>query len=187
MGWDSAQRQLDRDWYSIGESGGSAVDDAHNPFADYVDHGNELEAKLIGQQQKQAKKMTVYQMQYSRDNELWVSNRLKQSDIVQVAGAEEDDDDMGKNRVHLLVHDLKPPFLEGTLLTRPLDPVKTVVDPTSDLAVFARKGSALVGDLREKRERAKATRDAVNMAGTTLGNVMGVRVEDEDGEALSGS
>ncbi|KAJ2871853.1 Pre-mRNA-splicing factor ATP-dependent RNA helicase PRP16 [Coemansia aciculifera] len=93
---------LDRDWYSIDESGGSAVDDAHNPFADYVDHDNKLEAKLIGQQQQQAKKMTARQMQYSRDNELWVSNRLKQSGIVQAAGAEEDDDDMDKNRVHLL-------------------------------------------------------------------------------------
>ncbi|KAJ2742304.1 Pre-mRNA-splicing factor ATP-dependent RNA helicase PRP16 [Coemansia sp. BCRC 34301] len=185
--WDSAQRQLDRDWYSIDESGGSAVDDAHNPFADYVEHDNKLEAKLIGQQQQQAKKMTARQMQYSRDNELWVSNRLKQSGIVQAAGAEDDDDDMDKNRVHLLVHDLKPPFLEGTVLTRQLDPVKTVVDPTSDMAVFARKGSALVRDLREKRERMKATRDAVNMAGTMLGNVMGVHVEEEEAKALAES
>ncbi|KAJ2748596.1 Pre-mRNA-splicing factor ATP-dependent RNA helicase PRP16 [Coemansia pectinata] len=97
--WDSAQRQLDRDWYSIDESGGNAVDNAHNPFADYVDHDNKLEAKLIGQQQQQAKKLTACQMQYSRDNELWVSNRLKQSGIVQAAGAEEDDDDMDKNRL----------------------------------------------------------------------------------------
>ncbi|KAJ2878886.1 hypothetical protein H4R27_005603 [Coemansia aciculifera] len=103
--WDSAQRQLDRDWCSIDESGGSTIDDAHNPFADYVDHDNKLEAKLIGQQQQQAKKLTACQMQYSRDNELWVSNRLKQSGIVQPASAEEDNDDMDKNRVHLLVHD----------------------------------------------------------------------------------
>ncbi|KAJ2840298.1 Pre-mRNA-splicing factor ATP-dependent RNA helicase PRP16, partial [Coemansia sp. 'formosensis'] len=104
------------------------------------------------------------------------------------ADAEDEDDDMDKNRVHLLVHDLKPPFLEGSVLTRQLDPVKTVVDPTSDLAVFARKGSALVRDLREKRERAKATRDAVNMAGTTLGNVMGVHIEEEEEEdSVSGN
>ncbi|KAJ1813398.1 hypothetical protein LPJ60_006342, partial [Coemansia sp. RSA 2675] len=184
--WDTAQRQLDREWYTIDESGGNAGDDTHNPFADYVEHDNKLEAKLIGQQQ-QAKKMTARQMQYSRDNELWVSNRLKQSGIVQAIDVDNDDDDADKNRVHLLVHDLKPPFLEGTVLTRQLDPVKTVVDPTSDLAVFARKGSALVRDLREKRERAKATRDAVNMAGTTLGNVMGVRAEDDEGEAPTAS
>ncbi|KAJ1661857.1 Pre-mRNA-splicing factor ATP-dependent RNA helicase PRP16 [Coemansia sp. RSA 1646] len=173
--WDSAQRQLDRDWYGIDESGG-AIDDAHNPFADYVEHDNKLEAKLIGQQ---AKRMTARQMQYSRDNERWVNNRLMQSGIMQSAGADEEDDDMDKNRVHLLVHDLKPPFLEGTVLTKQLDPVKTVVDPTSDLAVFARKGSALVRDIREKRERMKATRDAINAAGTTLGNVMGIETSND--------
>ncbi|KAJ1998418.1 hypothetical protein GGI04_005009 [Coemansia thaxteri] len=180
--WDSAQRQLDRDWYGIDESGGGAVNDAHNPFADYVEHDNKLEAKLIGQQ---TKKMTARQMQYSRDNELWVNNRLSQSGIVQAAGADDDDDDADKSRVHLLVHDLKPPFLEGTVLTRQLDPVKTVVDPTSDLAVFSRKGSALVRDLREKRERMKATRDAVNVAGTMLGNVMGVHAEDGEGSSTA--
>ncbi|KAJ1988748.1 Pre-mRNA-splicing factor ATP-dependent RNA helicase PRP16 [Coemansia spiralis] len=174
--WDTTQRQLDRDWYNIDESGG-AVDNAHNPFADYVEHDNKLEAKLIGQQ---AKRMNARQMQYSKDNELWINSRLMQSGIVQAASADEDDDDADKNRIHLLVHDLKPPFLDGTVLTKQLDPVKTVVDPTSDLAVFARKGSALVRELREKRERMKATRDAVNMAGTMLGNVMGVTTEDSD-------
>ncbi|KAJ2882524.1 Pre-mRNA-splicing factor ATP-dependent RNA helicase PRP16, partial [Coemansia aciculifera] len=94
----SAQRQLDRDWYSIDDSGGSAVNDAHNSFADYVEHDNKLEAKLVSQPQQQAKNMTARQMQYSRDNELWVSNRLKQSGITQAASAEEDDDGMDKNR-----------------------------------------------------------------------------------------
>ncbi|KAJ1894255.1 hypothetical protein LPJ81_005195, partial [Coemansia sp. IMI 209127] len=173
--WDSTQRQLDRDWYGIDESGG-ATDETHNPFADYVEHDTKLEAKLIGQQ---AKRMTARQMQYNHDNERWVNNRLMQSGIMQSAGADEEDDDMDKNRVHLLVHDLKPPFLEGTVLTKQLDPVKTVVDPTSDLAVFARKGSALVREIREKRERMKATRDAVNAAGTTLGNVMGIEAADD--------
>ncbi|KAJ2546695.1 hypothetical protein EV175_005503, partial [Coemansia sp. RSA 1933] len=172
--WDSAQRQLDRDWYGIDEAGGAA-DDAHNPFADYVEHDAKLEEKLIGQQ---AKRMTARQMQYNHDNERWVTNRLMQSGIMQSSGADDEDDDMDKNRVHLLVHDLKPPFLEGTVLTNQLDPVKTVVDPTSDLAVFACKGSALVREIREKRERMKATQDAVNAAGTMLGNVMGIKAGD---------
>ncbi|KAJ1807161.1 hypothetical protein LPJ56_004969, partial [Coemansia sp. RSA 2599] len=168
--WEMAQKQIDREWYSLDETGG-AVDDAHNPFADYVDHDDKLETKLIGQQ---AKRMNARQMQNSRDNDEWVNSRLVHSGLMQATGAEDVDDDADQNRVHLLVHDLKPPFLEGSVLTRQLDPVKTVVDPTSDLAVFARKGSALVREMREKRERMKATRDAVNMAGTTLGNVMGV-------------
>ncbi|KAJ1749407.1 Pre-mRNA-splicing factor ATP-dependent RNA helicase PRP16 [Coemansia sp. RSA 1821] len=174
--WEEAQQQLDRDWYGI-EEGGSAVDDMHNPFVDYVEHDDQLEAK---RQRQQTKRMTARQMQYSQDNEMWVNNRLMQSGIVQAASVDNEDDDMGGGRVHLLVHDLKPPFLEGTVLTKLLDPVKTVVDPTSDLAVIARKGSALVREQREKRERMKATRDAVNMAGTTLGNVMGMKNEDDE-------
>ncbi|KAJ2142415.1 Pre-mRNA-splicing factor ATP-dependent RNA helicase PRP16, partial [Coemansia sp. RSA 678] len=172
--WESAQQQLDRDWYALDESG--AADDTHNPFADYVEHDSQLEVKRMSQQ---TKRITARQAQYNQDNEMWVNNRLQQSGIVQAMGVD-DDDEMGGNRVHLLVHDLKPPFLEGTVLTKLLDPVKTVVDPTSDLAVIARKGSGLVREQREKRERMKATRDAVNMAGTVLGNVMGV--EKDEGE-----
>ncbi|KAJ2541821.1 Pre-mRNA-splicing factor ATP-dependent RNA helicase PRP16 [Coemansia sp. RSA 1853] len=172
--WESAQQQLDRDWYALDESG--AADDTHNPFADYVEHDAQLEVKRMSQQ---TKRITARQAQYNQDNEMWVNNRLQQSGIVQATGVD-DDDDMGGNRVHLLVHDLKPPFLEGTVLTKLLDPVKTVVDPTSDLAVIARKGSGLVREQREKRERMKATRDAVNMAGTVLGNVMGVEKEEDE-------
>ncbi|KAJ2724508.1 hypothetical protein GGI07_001939, partial [Coemansia sp. Benny D115] len=169
--WESAQRQLDRDWYGFDESGGAA-DESHNPFADYTEHDEQLEAKLRGQQMR---RVNARQAQTNRDNDQWIANRLAQSGVTQSSmAASVDDDDNDANRVHLLVHDLKPPFLQGKVLARQIDPVKTVVDPTSDLAVFARKGSALVKDLREKRERMKATRDAVDMAGTTLGNVMGV-------------
>ncbi|KAJ2780462.1 hypothetical protein H4R18_003444 [Coemansia javaensis] len=177
--WERAQRQLDRDWYGLDEGGG-AVDDAHNAFADYVEHDSQLEAKRLSQQPK---RLTARQMQYSRDNEMWVASRLVQSGIAQAADdGGGDDDDADASRIHLLVHDLRPPFLEGAVLTRQLDPVKTVVDPTSDLAVFARKGSALVREQRERRERMRATRDAVNMGGTTLGNVMGMRADEDDGD-----
>ncbi|KAJ2692021.1 hypothetical protein GGH99_002004, partial [Coemansia sp. RSA 1285] len=83
--WEAAQRQLDRDWYGGDETGG-AVDDTHNPFADYVDHDDRLEAKLLGQQ---AKRMTARQMQYSRDNDRWETNRLTQSGVMQTAGADD--------------------------------------------------------------------------------------------------
>ncbi len=50
-----------------------------------------------------------------------------------------------ENRVLLLVHDTKPPFLEGKVVgTKGGDIVLPLKDPTSDMAVIARKGSALV-------------------------------------------
>jgi len=65
------------------------------------------------------------------------------------------EDDSG-SRVHVLVHDIKPPFLDGRVAyTRQLDPISPIRDPTSDLAVFSKKGSALVREKREQQERAK--------------------------------
>ena len=51
------------------------------------------------------------------------------------------EDDNDDTRIHLLVHDLKPPFLDGkTVFTKQLDPISAVRDPQSDMAVFSRKG-----------------------------------------------
>ncbi|KAG8976098.1 DEAH-box RNA helicase prp16, partial [Tulasnella sp. 427] len=54
--------------------------------------------------------------------------------------------------------------------------------PTSDLAIFSRKGSALVKEKREQAERAKAAAKLANMGGTALGNIMGVKDEEAEAE-----
>jgi pre-mRNA-splicing factor ATP-dependent RNA helicase DHX38/PRP16 len=91
-----------------------------------------------------------------------------------------EDDDEG-TRVHLLVHDLKPPFLDGrTVFTKQLEPVPAVRDYQSDMAVFSRKGSRVVKERRQQRERQRQAQEATNMAGTNLGNIMGVKEDDAD-------
>lgn len=88
-------------------------------------------------------------------------------------------------RVHLLVHDLRPPFLDGrTIFTKQLEPVSAVRDPQSDMAVFSRKGSKVVRERRQQRERQKQAQEATTVAGTALGNLMGVK-EDEGDSAVS--
>lgn len=94
-------------------------------------------------------------------------------------------EDEEATRVHLLVHDLRPPFLDGrTVFTKQLDPVSAVRDPQSDMAVFSRKGSKVVRERRQQRERQKQAQDATTMAGTALGNLMGVK-EDEGDSAVA--
>jgi pre-mRNA-splicing factor ATP-dependent RNA helicase DHX38/PRP16 len=66
--------------------------------------------------------------------------------------------------------------------TRQLEPINPVRDVTSDLAVFSKKGSALVKERRERQEREKAAAKAASVAGTTLGNLMGVKDEPDLGE-----
>lgn len=91
------------------------------------------------------------------------------------------EDDSGP-RVHVLVHDIKPPFLDGRVAyTRQLDPISPIRDPTSDLAIFSKKGSALVKEKREQQERQKAAQALARVSGTTLGNIMGVKDEPDLG------
>lgn len=79
-----------------------------------------------------------------------------------------------------LVRDLKPPFLDGrTVFTKQTEPIIPVKDPQSDMAVISRKGSKLARDRRVMRERIKAQGKYWEVAGTALGNAMGVKKEEE--------
>jgi hypothetical protein len=50
-------------------------------------------------------------------------------------------EDEAESTVHVIIHDLKPPFLDGHIVfTKQLDPINPIRDPTSDMAVFAKKG-----------------------------------------------
>lgn len=94
-----------------------------------------------------------------------------------------DFEDESESTVHVMVHDLKPPFLDGrTVFTKQLEPINPVRDPTSDMAIFARKGSALVKEKREQAERAKAAAKLAALGGTQLGNIMGVKDEEAAAE-----
>lgn len=105
------------------------------------------------------------------------------SGVAQHQNVEQDFEEDQDSKTHVLVHDLKPPFLDGTVAyTRQLEPINPVKDVTSDLAVFSKKGSALVKERRERQEREKAAAKAASVAGTTLGNLMGVKDEPDLGE-----
>lgn len=105
------------------------------------------------------------------------------SGVMKAGDLDEDFEDDPESKVHVLVHDLKPPFLDGrTAYTKQLEPVTPVKDVTSDMAQFSRKGSVLVRERRDRKERERAAAKAASMAGTTLGNLMGVKDEPDLGE-----
>jgi pre-mRNA-splicing factor ATP-dependent RNA helicase DHX38/PRP16 len=94
-----------------------------------------------------------------------------------------DFEDESESTVHVIVHDIKPPFLDGrTVFTRQLDPINPIRDMSSDMAVFSKKGSALVKEKREQAERAKAAAKLAALGGTSLGNIMGVKDEEAEAE-----
>lgn len=102
--------------------------------------------------------------------------------VVHSVDFNEDFDEESIDRVHLLVHNIVPPFLDGRIVfTKQPEPVIPVRDPTSDMAIVARKGSHLVRVYREQKERRKAQKKHWELGGTKIGNIMGIKKkEDED-------
>ncbi|KAM8721291.1 hypothetical protein ACLKA7_007200 [Drosophila subpalustris] len=174
--WEEEQRRLDREWYNIDEG----YDDENNPFGGTnAEYFRRREEQL---EQKRKKRISAQQRQNNRDNELWERNRMLTSGVVTSINVSDDFDEEALERVHLLVHHIVPPFLDGRIVfTKQPEPVVPVKDPTSDMALLARKGSALVRNYREQKERRKAQKKHWELGGTKLGNIMGVqRPQDED-------
>lgn len=104
--------------------------------------------------------------------------------VVHSVDFNEDFDEESIDRVHLLVHNIVPPFLDGRIVfTKQPEPVIPVRDPTSDMATVARKGSHLVRVYREQKERRKAQKKHWELGGTKLGNIMGIKKKEDEEDA----
>lgn len=53
---------------------------------------------------------------YLQDNERWETNRMLTSGVVQRLEVDEDFEEDNTAKVHLLVHNLVPPFLDGRIV-----------------------------------------------------------------------
>jgi pre-mRNA-splicing factor ATP-dependent RNA helicase DHX38/PRP16 len=179
---------LDRDWYNTAEEGATLGDESHNPFggAEEVTWADqEREKELLAKKLAARGRVNQKMLQRQQDADAWETNRMLASSVAQTREQFNNlDDDNDETRVHLLIHDLRPPFLDGkTIFTTQKDPVSAVKDPLSDMAVFSRKGSKVVKERRQQKERQKQAQEATKVAGTALGNVMGVKDEDTDSAA----
>ncbi|KAJ1536473.1 DEAH-box RNA helicase prp16, partial [Nowakowskiella sp. JEL0078] len=174
------QTRLERDWYNNEED--TTSDSTHNSF---VEFDNEFKEKEEEFKKKQIKRMSARQAAWNADNDKWENDRMMRSGVVARGDFDPDFEDE-EARIHLLVRDLKPPFLDGKIVfTKQLEPVQPIKDVTSDLAVFSRKGSKLVREKREQQERQKASKVQTQLAGTALGNIMGVVKENENQTEVS--
>ncbi|VDM39928.1 unnamed protein product [Toxocara canis] len=178
--WEREQQKLEREWYDNDQ----AYDEENNPFAqisqDYVEKKERQWA-----QKRERPRLTARQQQIKKDNEMWENNRLARSGVVAFAEDFDDffDDESDENRVTLLVQNVVPPFLDGRFVfTKQNKPIIPVKNATSDLAVVATKGSGVVRAWREKEERKKAQEKHWELAGSNLGNIMGVKVKTEESD-----
>ena len=177
--WEEDEADVDRDWYLRDDDGGVAGDVDNNPFAQYEDMPGQVTNTLA----KRHERITARQAAYRADADAWENNRMETGGVGGRRILDDDPDEHGEDRVHLMVHNLRPPFLDGkTVFTKQVAPVNPVRDPTADMATFAMKGSLLVKEHRERAERAKAAGRVASLKGTQLGKIMGVKDEEEEEE-----
>lgn len=175
--WEDEQKRLDREWYGLDEG----YDDEHNPFSGTSDEYTKRKEEEM--KKKKKNRMSAKQRQIHKDNEMWETNRMLRSGVVTKTDYDEDFDEENEARVHLLVHNLVPPFLDGRIVfTKQPEPVVPVKDPTSDMAIVSKKGCAVVRTHREQKERKKAQQKHWELAGTKIGEIMGVKKEDDKEE-----
>ncbi len=172
--WDDEQKRLDREWYGLDEG----YDETNNPFAGV---SAEYTAKKEQEaEEKKVKRMTAKQAQRHKDNEMWEKNRMFRSGAVLRTDHDEDFDEVSEAKVHLLVHNIIPPFLDGRIVfTKQQEPVIPIKDPTSDMAMVSKKGSRLVKIHREQAERKKAQKKEWELAGTKMGDLLGIKKTDD--------
>uniref|UniRef100_A0A3B4YGA8 RNA helicase n=1 Tax=Seriola lalandi dorsalis TaxID=1841481 RepID=A0A3B4YGA8_SERLL len=173
--WEEDQKQADRDWYMMDEG----YDEFHNPFTSTSDEYIKKREQIL--QKQTQKRISAQKRQINEDNERWETNRMLTSGVVQRLEVDEDFEEDNAAKVHLLVHNLVPPFLDGRIVfTKQPEPVIPVKDATSDMAIISRKGSQLVRKHREQKERKKAQHKHWELAGTKLGDIMGIKKKEEE-------
>ncbi|XP_047666369.1 pre-mRNA-splicing factor ATP-dependent RNA helicase PRP16 isoform X2 [Tachysurus fulvidraco] len=176
--WEEDQRQADRDWYMMDEG----YDEFHNPLTSSSEEYVKKREQIL--QKQTQKRISAQRRQINEDNERWETNRMLTSGVVQRLEVDEDFEEDNAARVHLLVHNLVPPFLDGRIVfTKQPEPVIPVKDATSDMAIISRKGSQLVRKHREQKERKKAQHKHWELAGTKLGDIMGIKKEEDSSDA----
>ncbi|KAK1680311.1 hypothetical protein QYE76_041159 [Lolium multiflorum] len=176
----------DRAWYDCEEN--NAVFDGDNYVADdssYKKKEAQLPKKLT---RRDGSLMTLSQSkklsQMTADNAQWEDRQLLRSGAVRGTEVQTEFDDEDERKVMLLVHDTKPPFLDGRVVyTKQAEPVMPLKDPTSDMAIIARKGSVLVREVREKQSQNKSRQRFWELAGSSLGNILGVEKTSEQVDA----
>lgn len=116
--WEEEQRRIDREWYNMDEG----YSDENNPFSSVnEDYIKKKEEQL---EQRKKKRISAQQRQINKDYELWERNRMLTSGVVHSVDFNEDFDEESVDRVHLLVHNIVPPFLDGRIVfTKQPEPV----------------------------------------------------------------
>ncbi|XWS10336.1 hypothetical protein CRYUN_Cryun39dG0067800 [Craigia yunnanensis] len=171
----------DRAWYDR-EEGNTMFDADSSSFflGDEASFQKKVRRDGTRMSLAQSKKLS----QLTAHNAHWEDRQLLKSGAVRGTEVQTEFDDEDERKVILLVHDTKPPFLDGRIVfTKQAEPVMPIKDPTSDMAIISRKGSGLVREIHEKQSMNKSCQRFWELADSKLGDILGVEKTSEQIDA----
>ena len=175
--WEESQRQMEREWYDTEETNQIYTTDASVGLITRLDSTRSTEEKKVPPQKSKS----------TAENEKWELHQLQTGyrGVLDGMNMGADYVEEEENKLMVIVEDVKPPFLkEDTIFTTQTQSVQVVKDPTSDIAILAKNGSPLLKFLRERNDRSKMRERFWELAGSKLGNILGVnKQENKEAEA----
>jgi pre-mRNA-splicing factor ATP-dependent RNA helicase DHX38/PRP16 len=125
-------------------------------------------------QAREVQKVSARQSALNDDQVAWEENRLVSAGTVRRGVLDQSMEQ--DTRVTLLVHQVKPPFLDGRVAFSTIrEAVPTVRDASSDFAKLARAGSTTLRTIRAKRDKNAMRNKFWELGGTRMGNAMKVQ------------
>jgi pre-mRNA-splicing factor ATP-dependent RNA helicase DHX38/PRP16 len=186
---ETADEDFDRDFY-LQEDEGHAIQDAtnDNDLGRFLYTNAKIEARqeAMDRQQKDGQKnprQNARQSALNHDQQAWEENRLLSAGAAVQGTVDLDHVTEQDTSVTLLVHQVKPPFLDGRVSFSTIrEAVPTVRDASSDFAKMAREGSVTLRTLRANKDKNAMRQKFWELGGTHMGNVMGIKEGDNAGD-----
>ena len=176
--------EFDRDFYLSEEGQTMGIEGAEqSKFLGDEAKFREKQEQLMRRSRGAAKiaGMSARQSQLHADQEAWEENRLIQSGVAELRERQTAFEDDDESRVTLIVHNVKPPFLDRTVnYSMQQQGISVVRDPSSDMALNAKKGSGILKEVREKREIMKMRKRFWELGGSKMGDIIGVAAPTEE-------
>ena len=128
------------------------------------------------------RKFNARQSALQDDQDAWENNRLLSSGAALQGPISLDNVRTEQDtRVTLLVHQVKPPFLDGRVSFSTIrDAVPTVKDNSSDFSKMARQGSETLRVVRAKKEKNTMRQKFWELGGTRMGQAVGVQGDTKE-------
>mmetsp|Transcript_4588 Transcript_4588/g.10051 ORF Transcript_4588/g.10051 Transcript_4588/m.10051 type:complete len:1204 (-) Transcript_4588:149-3760(-) len=179
------EEALERQWYDADEEGG--LTDHWGGQAEFEDDRMKEKEERFRKDQQRLERMSAQKRAKNEAMEAWENTVLSRTGFGEKKELNLDFRAEEEARVHVMVRETQPPFLDGRVVhTKQLQQVAVVKDPTSDLAQVAKKGSPTLRRLVEEQDKGKMKQRFWELQGSKMGSLMGLEeqktkesVEDE--------